>query len=640
MAALSSYPLEGLLRISWEWYSALGYALGLLLLFVLWKALVFPLWLLFVFVGLLLGLMAYRLWQGFKPWHYQRYLKKLPFYRISSTDIPTVPGRLFLGRGFAWQPKHVQRLFDCYQSLTEADRPSTPVGGLSFLHGVESQEKVISMPLSDRVAHTLVLGTTRVGKTRLLELLVAQDIRRGDVTLVFDPKGDKALLQRMYLEAQQAGRLDDLIIFHLGFPESSWRYNPIGQFARVTEGANRLTGQLPASGDSQAFKDFAWQFINMVAKALIALGCKPRYETIGRYLVNVEPLLIDYLSHVLPDKHWQQQVEAIKAGLKDDDIPHHLRGRPHGVVALLNYLSVLAFDDAIANDLVRMCSYDKTYFDKITASVLPLLQKLGSGEIAALISPDYEDLNDKRPLFDWLQVIRQRRIVYVGLDALSDSEVAGAVGNAMLADLCSLAGQLYKFGRHAHLPALDETPPEYPINIHADEFNELCGTEFIPLLNKAGGAQFQVTAYTQTWSDVEAKLQDKAKAAQVGGNLNTLICLRVLEESTARLVTDKLNQRVTRYQKIESSSGQSGSQNDEKFSVSNEDRLQATDVPLLSPHDLLQLPKGQAFCLLEGGQLYKVRFPLPCDDFSEVPETVAEMVQPLWDNAGSVAYAI
>jgi hypothetical protein len=34
----------------------------------------------------------------------------------------------------------------------------------------------------------------------------------------------------------------------------------------------------------------------------------------------------------------------------------------------------------------------------------------------------------------------------------------------------------------------------------------------VPLLNKAGGAGFQVTAYTQTWSDVEARIGNRAKA--------------------------------------------------------------------------------------------------------------------------------
>ena len=35
---------------------------------------------------------------------------------------------------------------------------------------------------------------------------------------------------------------------------------------------------------------------------------------------------------------------------------------------------------------------------------------------------------------------------------------------------------------------------------------------------------------------------------------------------------------------------------------------------MLIPADLIQLPKGQAFALLEGGQLYKLRLPLPGSD--------------------------
>ena len=49
------------------------------------------------------------------------------------------------------------------------------------------------------------------------------------------------------------------------------------------------------------------------------------------------------------------------------------------------------------------------------------------------------------------------------------------------------------------------------ISLRADEFNELIGDEFVPLLNKAGGAGFQVTAYTQTWSDVEARIGTRPK---------------------------------------------------------------------------------------------------------------------------------
>ena len=46
------------------------------------------------------------------------------------------------------------------------------LGGDPAIHGVEPDEADIWMDLAERVGHTLVLGTTRVGKTRLAELLI------------------------------------------------------------------------------------------------------------------------------------------------------------------------------------------------------------------------------------------------------------------------------------------------------------------------------------------------------------------------------------------------------------------------------------------------------------------------------------
>ena len=102
----------------------------------------------------------------------------------------------------------------------------------------------------------------------------------------------------------------------------------------------------------------------------------------------------------------------------------------------------------VFDDLHHACKYDKEYFSKITASLGPLLKKLTTGKVAELLSPNYEDVLDHRPILDWLQVIRNKQIVYVGLDALTDREVATAVGNAMFSDLVSVAGRLYKFGLH------------------------------------------------------------------------------------------------------------------------------------------------------------------------------------------------
>ena len=118
------------------------------------------------------------------------------------------------------------------------------------------------------------------------------------------------------------------------------------------------------------------------------------------------------------------------------------------------------------------------------------------------------------------------------------TEVAAAVGNSMFSDLVSVAGHIYKFGIDDGLPGA--SGGKVAINVHADEFNELMGDEFIPMINKGGGAGMQVTAYTQTMSDIEAKIGNRAKAGQVIGNFNNLFMLRVRETATAELLTNQL----------------------------------------------------------------------------------------------------
>ena len=270
--------------------------------------------------------------------------------------------------------------------------------------------------------------------------------------------------------------------------------------------------------------------------------------------------------------------------------------------------------DPVLDGLVSAFKYDKTYFDKIVSSVGPLMEKLTTGKIAELISPDYLDESDSRPIFEWMDVIRRKGIVYVGLDALTDTTVASAVGNSMFADLVSVAGHIYKHGVDVDpINAGQATSNTMPtISMHADEFNELIGDEFVPLLNKAGGAGFQVTAYTQTWSDVEARIGNRAKAGQVAGNFNTLIMLRVKELATAEMLTDQLPKvEVFSLMSVSGVDDSSDPGSGVDFKSRNEDRISVSEVPILTPAELVALPKGQAFALIEGGHLWKLRMPLP-----------------------------
>lgn len=657
---MSRYALDALLRPPVEFYSAVTLFCAALLCLCCAPLLMLTVPESQLTGGGLLLLALWRGWQGWQVVRYQRNLLRLPRYALPGRRIPVSRRALFLGKGFRWQPLHTQRLYDCRQPeaarwlqpgwcyrlarhiekrgeqtlpgltrLLSADhwlnpvRPLPPVGGNPWLHGVALRERDVTLPLGERPGHTLVLGTTRVGKTRLAELLITQDIHRGETVIVFDPKGDAGLLKRLWVETRRAGRSDRFMLFHLAYPAISARYNAIGRFGRISEVASRLTGQLSGEGNSAAFREFAWRFVNIIARALVALGQRPDYRLIARHVVNIDELFIDYARIVLPRHNaraWEV-VAQLAERISDKNTPRNLQGRDRYVVALEQYLCAEKLYDPILDGLRSAVRYDKTYFDKIVASLLPLLEKLTTGTLAELLAPDYLDLADTRPILDWQQAIRQNAVVYVGLDALSDAVVASAVGNSMFADLVSVAGHLYKFGHCDGLPVEPSLPT--PVNLHCDEFNELMGPEFIPLINKGGGAGIQVTAYTQTLSDIEARVGNASKAGQVVGNFNNLIMLRVRETATAELLTGQLPQVEVRTRQLSTGvTDTPGGQN--SFVSSTHEQVITRSVPLLEPAALVQLPRGQAFALLEGGQLWKIRLPLPvADDDFPLPDSVA-----------------
>ncbi|ENX3094112.1 conjugative transfer system coupling protein TraD, partial [Neisseria gonorrhoeae] len=396
-------------------------------------------------------------------------------------------------------------------------------------------------------------------------------------------------------------------------------------YGRITEVATRIANQLPSEGQSAAFRDFVWRFVNVLTKTMEGLSIKPSYENIYKSAANVDELAGDYFKKIL-DKHhpgWEKDFDNFD--MPESEAKSAVKtGRNLDTMKLGSFLKAKKHNEPLIDALGGILSNDRSYFEKLVSSLYPLLEKLTTGEVAKLISPDTEDLSDPRIIMDWRKVMESNAVVYIGLDSLSDAEVAAAVGNAMFADLTSLAGQIYKFG---HGVGQSGKTQKRKVSIHADEFNELIGDEFIPLLNKAGGAGYQVTVYTQTWKDVEAKIGFPAKAGQIGGNLNTMIMLRVKTVETAEMLTNQLPEVKIMTSTLVSRAGDVAfPDSHEDFSSGNEDRIGAETVPMLTPADLTQLPKGQAFALIEGGQLYKIRLPLPKKDKQEeIPAHIGEM---------------
>lgn len=710
---MSDQPKEVLLRDIYEYVPASAYVLAAVFLLLASElAFVIPT-VAFALATLFFLRAAVLFRRGWRVKRYQKRLVNLPVYRMRVSELPVSNKVQYLGLGFAWTGVHTQRVYDLTQSenskytaksrgyerarnlevklehsrwwhwiaaFTSSARhdpkplrigflcfkialwrlnpwePVPPLEGDAWLHsvGLYEGEGPIWQDLGNRVGHTLVEGTTRVGKTRLAEVIICQDILRGDVVIVIDPKGDADLLLNMYAAAIRAGRADKFFFFHLGYPEISAQYNPIGSYGRITEVATRIASQMPGEGQSAAFREFVWGYVNQVAKGLTGIGEVPNYPLIKQYSQHLEPLYIRLIDKLLGEKMPGYQAELARyqeimrlekaeqrraAGLMDDysrinrdrdAIARYLLFKHHA-----DKLPLSDLERDTAQSLTKAFLTDQQYLSKLIASLDPFLEKMTTGAVAKLIAPDF--LDPSRDVFDWTGIMLSGGIVYVGLDALSDQEVARTVGSSMLADLTSQYGRIYKEGRSQGLPDIPGARRDRPIRVHIDEANEPADKNLIPSLNKAGGANVSVTAYTQTSSDFEARLGNKAYAAQMLGNFNTLIFFRVQDEATAKILIEK--QRKVNVGHVLTYSGATDSSDVHSsvdFVSSTQSREQRQQMEMLTVTDLTKLPKGQFFMIMNGNQLYKGRVPWLIPARGEmVPENIREVAARMRHNYSS-----
>ena len=144
---------------------------------------------------------------------------------------------------------------------------------------------------------------------------------------------------------------------------------------------------------------------------------------------------------------------------------------------------------------------------------------------------------------------------------------------------------------------------------------------------KAGGVGIRVTALTQTINDMGAAMGGNAdKPKMLIGNFGTITMLRVSNDDTALNFTRCLEMVRTRSSTPSTmSNDRADSDNGELFTTYNTDTVTETKSALVEVNDLFSLPKGQAFVLTNGGEVYKVRIPLPKND-GTAPKTFESLL--------------
>ena len=112
----TKYLVENLLRPPVELNSAIVAILFSVILFVAPGVIMLTPSVTYFASFLLFVLAIFRYRQARRIKNYQRGLKKLPYYEMSSKQVPVSTKKLFLGKGFRWRSKHTQRLKDIHRN--------------------------------------------------------------------------------------------------------------------------------------------------------------------------------------------------------------------------------------------------------------------------------------------------------------------------------------------------------------------------------------------------------------------------------------------------------------------------------------------------------------------------------------------
>ena len=100
-------------------------------------------------------------------------------------------------------------------------KTQTLIGKGIDLYDRKNRVRKIWLKDEERKGHLFCFGTTRIGKTKLAESMICQDIEKGYSVVLVDPKGDISFFSKIVQTAFATGREKELCLITSIYPESS-----------------------------------------------------------------------------------------------------------------------------------------------------------------------------------------------------------------------------------------------------------------------------------------------------------------------------------------------------------------------------------------------------------------------------------
>jgi conjugal transfer pilus assembly protein TraD len=547
---------------------------------------------------------AYRTYQAMELWDMQKHLQGVPLSFMTREELKAhMVGHesdLFLGFAFEWTQQHVQLVHDIRRiDPSRLRAPGKDEMGQRWVHGLGmAQETKLFLPLDHTAGHLLLVGTTRSGKSRILDIIISQAVARGETVIVWDPKNDKGLVESLQHALVDNGHdADELVYFNPAFPEKSWRIDPLANFVTATELASRIAALIPSETGADPFTAHSMMVLTNLCEGLLMINMKPSLKLLKRFVDSgPEWLLVRaceaYFTKNMPD--WEQQAQEFLRRAKG-------RNDREKAIAYDNFYAEIVqakFPSTALEGLFSDFTHDTQHQQKMTASLTPVLTMLTAGALGDMLSPDDENYKDDRHITNFSAIIRNRQACYIGLNTLSDNMVGSAIGSMFVSDMTAVSGDRYNYGQKLR-----------PVTLIIDEAAELISDKLIQLLNKAGGSLVRLVVATQTFADFAARVGSADKAEMILGNLNNKIILRTINAGTQKYLVESFPETYVRHIEYTQATD-ARTDNLMGFGYRLSEAMKETQVPYISADVLGCIPNLEFIADISGGRIFKGRIPI------------------------------
>lgn len=370
--------------------------------------------------------------------------------------------------------------------------------GIGFDIEDRKKNKLLKIHQDDdnRPNHTFIFGAPGVGKTRLLEGMIEQDIPKGDNLVIIDPKGDIGLFSKMFEVARQSGRKDEVMLLTPIYPEFSIEINPLKNFHLEEEVIAHIMSGVPAA--DEFFVNVAYETTTAIVKALLMLR---------RAEKNEMPLNFTEIA----SKAYYNGIVELKAELENLKNNPEKLGRDQDGGDL----------EKLLNLFNQVLSSPQDYFSKVSSTLRTTLTQMTTGNIGAIIGDAAENT--------FIERLEQNKgvLLYVMTGSMLTRQVSSIISKVCISMIQSCVGRIYASG----------SKMERRLNLYIDEMASSVYAGIEVLYAQARAANVAITGLTQSTADIIAEI-GRDRANKLLDLTSTKIIMRMNEIASAKVISD------------------------------------------------------------------------------------------------------